>query len=391
MATPVLMPTFGMTEGEATIVRWFKTVGEQVAADEPLLEAETEKATLEVPSPSTGLLLRIDAAPGHVAAYKAVIAWIGQPGEALDIIDTPSRDVSPNEEAPPASQPLDDAWVKASPLARRIAREHRIDLAALIGTGPRGRVVEADVRQAMEAGASEAAIDTSASSSAAPLSAARRLTAERMTESFRTAPHFYLQKEVRAARLVALRFELLGEVERRTGVRLSFTDLLVRALAMALPHHPLLMASWTDQGVRTFDQVDIGVAVAAAQGLLVPVIRRADSLSLLAIAAQRHDLAQRARDGKLLPKELTGGAFTLTNLGMYGVDSFLPILNPPQSAILAAGAIAERPVGVAGRVVLEPTLHLSLAVDHRVADGARAALFLSALTALLESPSVLTL
>ena len=389
MAAPILMPTFGMTEGEATIVRWLKSVGDRVAADEPLLEAETDKASLEVPSPGAGVLLRIDAGSGQIAAYKTVIGWIGQPGETLDITTKTLSELPSVGEKPSAEvQAPDDGWVKASPLARRIAREHGIDLATLTGTGPHGRVVEADV--------SVLAARVSASSAVTgppviPLTTARRLTAARMTESFRTAPHFYLQKELRAARLVALRAELLPEFERRVGVRLSYTDLFVRALAMVLPHHLLLMAAWTEEGVRTFDHVDVGVAVATAQGLLVPVIRQTESLSLLSIAVQRHDLAQRAREGSLMPAELTGGAITLTNLGMYDVDSFLPILNPPQSAILAAGAIAERPVGVAGRVVLAPTLHLSLAVDHRAADGAQAAQFLSHFVALLESPSPLAL
>ncbi len=399
MATPVLMPTFGMTEGEATILRWLKAEGEAVAIDEPLLEAETEKATLEVPSPAAGVLLRIDAADNQIVPYKATIGWVGRPGEALDITDTSAPEAT-GDMSSPAAPPPPASWIKASPIARRIAREHGLDLAGITGTGPRGRVVEADVRRALTAPAPPAAAAPPAAPLPAeaveagtltPLSAARRLTAARTAESFRTAPHFYLQKEVRAARLAALRTELLPEFERLAGVRLSFTDLLLRALALALSRHPLLNASWTEQGVVVFAGVHLGVAVAAPQGLLVPVIRQAETLSLAALAGLRQTLAQQARAGSLPPADLTGGTFTLTNLGMYGVDSFLPVLNPPQSGILAAGAVAGRPVGVAGRVVLEPTLHLSLAVDHRVADGAQAAEFLADLVSLLEAPSRLLL
>jgi pyruvate dehydrogenase E2 component (dihydrolipoamide acetyltransferase) len=191
--------------------------------------------------------------------------------------------------------------------------------------------------------------------------------------------------------LVALRGELLEEVERQIGVRLSYTDFLLRSLALLLLRHPYLNASWEEQGIRTFAEVHLGVAAAAPQGLLVPVIRSAQNLSLLELARERDLLSRQAKAGKLGPDRLSGGTFTLSNLGMYGVDSFIPVLNPPQGALLAAGAIADRPVGVDGQLLLQPTLHLTLAIDHRVADGAQAAEFLRDLRALLEAPGRLLL
>lgn len=418
MATPILMPTFGMTAGEAIVIQWLKEPGQTVALDEPIFEAETDKATLEVPAPAAGVLLHIAVTAGQPAPFRAVVGWIGQPGEAFAEV----ANIEPNDpaaEAPPNSSPADqpgepqprktepgDSWVKASPLARRIAREHGLDLSAIAGTGPGGRVLEADVRRALETPKTAAAAmggqdrqstatgepaATSPAATARKVSPARRLAATRLTESFRSAPHFYLQQEVRAIRLVEMRNDLLSAVERLTGARISFTDLLVKALASVLPDHPLLNATWSDDGIATYAQVDLGVAVATPQGLVVPIIRQAETLSLLAIVRLRADITHRARTGALRPDHLLGGTFTLTNLGMYGIDSFMPILNPPQSAILAAGAIAERPIAHNGSLVLQPTLRLTLAVDHRVADGVQAAIFLSELASLLEAPSSLAL
>jgi pyruvate dehydrogenase E2 component (dihydrolipoamide acetyltransferase) len=424
MPVQVVMPTFGMTEGEATIVRWLKAVGDTVRADEPLLEAETDKALLEVPAPADGVLLHIEAAAGQMVAYKSILGWIGQlgeePGDGMQGAPEAEAQKDLGDRAALLSEAEEDeGWVRASPLARRKARDSGLDLRQVKGTGPLGRVMEADVLNALavrsavtEASHSmteaepdlsqpdiAARIQTAESESdtrsEAPgrqfevpaLTRARRITAERMTESFRTAPHFYLQVEVRAARLVALREELLPELEQLTGVRLSYTDLLLRTLALLLPNHPLLNASWHEGEVRTYPEVHLALAVATPQGLLVPVVHRAEQLALPNLMRERDFLTRKAGAGALTPADLTGGTCTLTNLGMYGIDGFIPILNPPQSAILAAGTIAERPVGAAGQVVLQPTLNLTLAVDHRVADGAQAAEFVRDLKALLEAPA----
>ena len=406
MPVPVLMPTFGQTEGEAVIIRWLKAIGEFVKADEPLLEVESEKAALEVPAPVEGVLLRIVAEAGQTVPYKGQIAWLGQPEDILPLSNNEGLAAAEINKAQPDSsttdQPLQDGWIKASPLARRIARQKGVDLSSLKGSGPGGRILEYDVEEAATAPRNSkpnlsaipmqtlnpvAAHDEPTSARAVPLTTANRIMADRMTESYRSAPHFYLQTEVRASRLVELREELLPEVEKATGVRLSFTDLFLCALAKLLPRHPLLNASWQDESVYALSAVNLGIATTTQRGLLVPVMHNAETLSLSQISRQRNYLADQARSGKLKVDELTGGTFTLTNLGMFGIDSFIPILNPPQSAILATGAIAERAVGVSGQLVLQPTLNLTLAVDHRVADGAQAAQFLRELRELLEAPA----
>jgi pyruvate dehydrogenase E2 component (dihydrolipoamide acetyltransferase) len=217
----------------------------------------------------------------------------------------------------------------------------------------------------------------------------RKVTAVRLSE-LRTIPHFYLSVELNVALLVALRQELSPSLEAQPGIRLTHTDLLLRALALNLPRHPLLNAAYYNETeIKVYDEINPGVAIATEQGLVVGVIRHADRMSLGEIAAARHSLAAKAQERRLTPQDITGGTFTLTNLGMYGVDDFSPIVNPGQSAILAVGAIRERPVGEDGKLVLRPTLHMTLAVDHRVADGTAGALFLKELGAVLEAPDAL--
>ena len=417
MAVAVLMPTFGMTEGEAVILRWLKAVGEPVAADEPLFEAETDKATLEVPAPCAGTLAKIEAEPGQTVPYRAVVAWIaaGDEGAASADAGGSGADALPAAGAVQGDSGAGEDWVPASPLARRVAFERGLDLRGVPGSGPGGRVVEADVQQALAERETASTLShgpqperldlpplppqvpesegvppgkpAAGLGTRLPLSAARLITAERMTASFSTAPHFYLQVEVRATGLVRLRLELLPEIERIASARLSYSDLLLRAMALLLPRHALMNATWAGDGVVTYSHVNLGIAVAAPGGLVVPVIRDAVSLSLPELARKRSALVGAARAGSLGPADMAGGTCTLSNLGSYGIDGFLPILNPPQSAILAAGAIADRPAALNGQIVLQPTMHLSLAVDHRVADGSQAAEFLRDLRELLEAPS----
>jgi pyruvate dehydrogenase E2 component (dihydrolipoamide acetyltransferase) len=399
MAVPIRVPTFGLTEGEATVVEWLKSVGDTVVADEVLFIAENEKATLEVPSPSDGSLLAVLAAPGESVPLKGVVGWIGRPGEAVPGTDSASQRAQADREGPAPGHPMPvtGEWVKATPIARRMARHHNIDLALVRGTGPGGRVKLGDVEAALaaaQAGRRASASDPGGStpSELQALTAIRRRTADRMTESFTTAPHFYLQIDVLATRLVELRAEVQAAVEERTGVRLSFTDLLLSALSRTLPRHPLLNAAWEDGQVRVFNEVHLCVAAAGPDGLVAPVIHRADSLSLEQVASERHTLVEKARVGRLNPQDLRGGTFTLTNLGMYGIDAFIPVLNPPQSAILAAGAIRQRPVcDGSGAVLSRPTLPLTLSADHRVVDGAQAAMFLRDLKELIEAPAQLLL
>ena len=398
MATAVLMPTFGMTEGEATILRWLKSPGQSVLADETLFEAEMEKATIEVPAPIDGVLLSILVDEGQAIKLTGIVGWLGLPGETLAQPSQPASQqvAQPASPAPiqTASQPAGlptlekppDSWIKASPIARNMARQHGIDLSRLKGTGPGRRIVERNVREALAAlSVTEPAV-SAIPSELQPLSPVRRVTARRMAESFHTAPHIYLQVEVHAGRLVDLRAQL-SPAGMGAAARLSYTALLARAIALTLPAHPLLNAAWEDGQVRVFRETHLGIAVASPQGLMVPVLHRVETLTLAGVNEQIAALASRAREGRLTQSELSGGTFTFTNLGMFGVDQFLPILNPPQSAILAAGAILERPVGEGGQVVLRPTLCLTLAADHRVMDGLEAAVFLRDLREILEAPA----
>jgi len=399
MITEVTMPKLGLTMDEGTILSWMKGEGDTVRAGETLLSVETDKVAIDVEAPANGTLLKIVVPVGSTVPLGEVIAFIGEPGEAIPEItkiapESTSMDNPPAQagaaEAAPAAQP---GPIKISPIARRLAEENKIDLSSVQGSGPQGRIVEADIlaipskkekAAKPQAGKAEVAYQLQA------LTPVRKVTALRLSESFRTIPHFYLSVELNVALLVALRQELSPFLEAQSGIRLTHTDLLLRALALNLPRHPSLNAAYYNESeIKVYDEINPGIAIATEQGLVVGVIRHADRMSLGEIAVARHSLAAKAQERRLTPQDITGGTFTLTNLGMYQVDDFSPIVNPGQSAILAVGAVRERPVGEEGKLVLRPTLHMTLAVDHRVADGAAGALFLKDLGAVLEAPDAL--
>ena len=399
MATQVIMPKLGLTMTEGRILDWLKHEGEPVRVGEPLLVVETDKVALDVEASASGALLKILHPAGDVVPLGTVIAFIGEPGEPLPQAPPSEPAAQENQAeatilppAPPAAPAQPAPPVRVSPLARKLAAEHGIDLSTLHGSGPAGRIVEEDVRAVITAAAA-AVTPPSAPDEAPyrdlPLSAVRRTSARRMAESARSAPHFYLTIEAVVAHLAGLLRSLQPDFAARLGVHLTYTDFFLRALALTLPHHPLLNAAAGDETVRCFTTVNLALAIAAPDGLVAPVIRSIEALSLEEIARRRMELAEKARSRRLTPDDLTRATFTLTNLGMYGVDEFAPILNPPQSAILAVGAVSERPVGEGGQVVLRPTVRLTLAVDHRVADGVDAALFLKELRALLSTPETL--
>ena len=296
----------------------------------------------------------------------------------------------------------EEAPVRASPLARRLAQELGVDLTQVIATGPGGRIVEDDVRRAAAPSLPHPPTPTPPHSPTPiePLSGVRRVVAERMAHSFATAPHFYLSAEVEATALARMREGLLTKVEAAAGARLTVTDILLKVCAQALAEFPDVNVAWAEDaaggGIVRHAEVNVGLAVSVGQdailphsGLVVPVLRGADKLTLGEIARRRSDLVGSARGGKLTLTDLEGGAFTLSNLGMYGVDEFHAILNPPQAAILAVGRIKDRPVAVAGAVVVRPTLHLSLSVDHRMLDGASGARFLERVAQLIQEPYLL--
>ncbi len=431
------MPKLGLTMEEGTIVRWLKAEGDNVEKGDIIFEVQTDKVVMEVESPGSGILGRILVGEDETVPIATIVAYLVAPGEEVAEL-VPTVDIStpavPKEVrevrresrrqvvATPAARRLardegvdltlvsgtgkegmvvkDDVRaalegpakapsevvstresVKASPAARRVARERGVDLREIIGSGPGGRIVEQDVLDFVPARESMPLAEEFF-----PLGAVRKLMAQRMSESFSSAPHYYLGVEARAAGLVELRERLLPMCEENHGVRLTFSDMLVRLLAATLRDHPLANAAWEEGQIRLYREINIGLATAVDEGLVVPVIKGADELTLTDIALTRRELTEKAIAGKLALDEVTGGTFTLTNLGMLGVDIFQAIINPPQSAILATGRIAERPVVEEGRVVARPTIYLTLSVDHRVLDGATAARFLQDLQVLIEDP-----
>lgn len=378
------MPALGMAQDTGKLVRWLKREGDQVAKGEPLMEVETDKAMVEVESPGTGTLSAITAAEGDDVAVGHPIAVILAPGESAPaLVDTPPRPRGEPSEASPPLPPLGSplrrsgsgrsaGWGEpssalpvaatsrpaASPKARRLAEERGVDISRLAGTGPDGAVLEVDVLQASVATAAHAE------------PALWRAMAENVTRSWRDAPHFFVMHEVDASNLVA---------ERARGpVEVTYTDLIVHAVAEALTRHPRMNGSASE--------INIGLAVAVPDGLLVPVLHGADQLSVDGLVARRKELLDRVRLGKLRAADLSGGTFTLSNLGMYGVDAFTAILTGGQAGILAVGRITDRVVAVQGAPAVRPTMMISLSCDHRRVDGARAAEFMQTVVALLEKP-----
>jgi pyruvate dehydrogenase E2 component (dihydrolipoamide acetyltransferase) len=383
MPTIVIMPALEMAQETGKIVRWLKAPGDAVQKGEPIVEVETDKVTVEVEAPATGVLGDVTAGEGDVIPVGQAIARVFAPGEATASPRPAAAVVAPPPARTVAQQPIvsratDGAparLVAASPKARRLATERGLDLKALRGSGPSGAVLVADLPAAAAPRVAGPGVGT-----------VWRVMAERMTASWTTAPHFYLVREVDASRLVAWREKVKTPAG---GAKITYTDLLVRLAAVALARHPAANAAWNDGAIVPAADISIGLAVAIDAGLVVPVIHRADTLSLAELAARRDDLVSRAQAGKLRPVDIQGGGFTISNLGMFGVDAFSAIVNPPQAAILAVGRIADRVVPVKGRPAVRPTMVLTLSCDHRALDGARGAQFLGALADLIEEPLAL--
>jgi pyruvate dehydrogenase E2 component (dihydrolipoamide acetyltransferase) len=361
MPTDVIMPALGMAQDTGKLLRWLRPAGASVRRGEPLMEIETDKVTVEVEAPADGVLTGLSAAEGDDVPVGQVVALILAAGE--DAV----------EQAPPA--PAAPRRAPASPKAKRLAAERGIDLAALTGSGPGGAIIAADVEGAAPAEPERAPLT---------IGSIWRTMAERTTASWQSVPHFSLQREVDASRLLSWR----DTARRRAGLEaITINDLLVRITASALREHPQVNASWHEGEIIPSEGVHIGVAVALDDGLVVPVIHDADRLTLPALAARRRALVDAARERRLRPGDVTGGTFTISNLGMLGVDSFHAIVNQPQAAILAVGRIRDSAVVVDGRLAARPVMALTLSFDHRVVDGARGARFLATITALVEEPS----
>ena len=394
MATDVIMPALGMAQETGKILRWLKTDGEAVSKGEPLMEIETDKVTVEVEAPADGTLALRAAEGDEVGVGKAVAVIVGA-GEpvpepaSVDADAAPSGDAQPvagiEPETVPTTQSRSARRQLASPKARRLAEEHGVELAEVAGSGPHGAVVAADVEALGGNGAiADAPPPSLGAGEELPLGAVWTRMAERMSESWRTVPHFFLLREVEATRLLAWRESLRS----RAGYEgVTHTDLLVKLCAAALREHPRVNASWRDGKVLASAGVHVGIAVALEDGLVVPVLQNADVLDLQKLAARRKALVEAARSGRLRPEDVSGGTFTISNLGMYGVDAFAAIVNPPQAAILAVGRITDRVIPVAGRPEVRPTLAVCLSFDHRVVDGARGAQFLDTLGGLMDEPA----
>lgn len=404
MAISVVMPALEMAQETGKLISWLKKEGDSITKGEPLLEIETDKAVMEIESPSNGILAGVKAQAGAEVPVGQTIAWIVAPGETPPAeeasatsgrknsaaIATSAASASPNSAhasdlssssrgaAPAASHPSNQQ-TRISPKARRLASERGVDLASVRGSGPGGEILASDILAAAE-------IKSPSPPAAEIASPIARLMAERTAQSWTTVPHFFLVREVDAGALNEARQKLMPDLERSSGVKLTVSDLLVALVARVLRKHPRVNASWASGGVHENADINIGLAMAVEDGIVAPVLDKADKTELAEIAAQRRELTERARAGKLRPADLTGGTFTISNLGMFGVDAFTAIIIQPQAAILAVGAITGRVVPVDGRPGIRPMMTLTLSSDHRLVDGARAAEFMRDLVEAFGNP-----
>lgn len=392
---------------DGVISKWLKSVGQSVAKGESLFEVESDKVTTEVESPAEGIVRRIQVPEGQKVDVGTVLAIIGTADEVIPGTNGGGATVAtvtggsavalataPTAVAPPSTK------VFVTPRARKVAEEIGVDVNQLKGTGPGGRILERDVLAAAPSATAPppapptpqlapAVLAPAAAGTVIPLTGMRRVIGDRMVRSQQTVAEVTLTAEVDVAEIVKLREQVSGEWQSQHGIKVSYNDVIIRAVARALREHPNLNSSLADDGIHLHADVNVGMGVAVDSGLIVPVIRNADQKSLLEIARASRDLAQRARQNQLGRDEVAGGTFTISNMGMLGVEAFTPIINWPECAILGVGQISERAVVRDGQIVVRPTMWLSLTFDHRIVDGAPAAQFLARIRQLLESPYLL--
>ncbi len=422
MASKVLMEALSPTMEEGRLVEWKKNEGDAVRPGDVLAEVETDKAVMELAARTEGVLLKQLVPAGTTVAVASLVGVIGEAGEDISALlssapaakaaPAPSPAVASGAPAAPAQPALTPAptvaqpprvpasppsvpergRIKASPLAKKVARERGLDLGGIAGSGPEGRIVLRDLDKAVPAAGVGAATVPAGPAAGAftdvPLSQIRKTIAKRLVQSIGPVPTFYLTTEVDMARTWEAR-EALNEAGKRgagDAVKISFNDIVVKATALALKQHPMCNAWWQDDRIRYWNDVHLGMAVAVEDGLITPVIRFADRKPLREISAEARDLATRARERKLKPEEYTGGTFSVSNLGMFDIDQFTAIINPPEAGILAVGSIAEKPVVRDGALVPGRVLRLTMSCDHRVIDGATGAAFLRTLKGMLENP-----
>jgi pyruvate dehydrogenase E2 component (dihydrolipoamide acetyltransferase) len=388
MAISVVMPALEMAQETGKLLSWRKKEGEKVAKGEPLFEIETDKAVVEIEAQGDGILAGVTADVGAVIPVGETIAWLVAPGEkppAKSATAAPTARASSSAERPAAvastaAEKTSTPAPQISPKARRLAKELGVDFTQVRGTGPDGTITAEDV----QAFASAPKPTTAAVPTAEPLSQVARLMAERTTQSWTSVPHFFLVREVDATDLV--------EIQKRFGQGIdksqapSITDVLIALLARVLAKHPRMNSSWTGVAIQANPDVNVSVAMAVKDGVVGAVIHKADAKKIADLSAERRELTERARAGRLRPADITGGTFTVSNLGMYKVDAFSAIITPPQAAVLAVGSVSDRVVPVDGKPGIRPVLTMTLSSDHRVVDGARAAEFLSDLANAIREP-----
>lgn len=421
MATEILMPALSPTMTEGKLARWVKKEGDVVTSGDVLAEIETDKATMEVEAIEEGILGRIliaegtegvpvntpiailveegEAVPAEGAVKPAAPSGTG--GQSSPVVAPQGAAQVSTAPAPAAAKAATGTRIVASPLARRIARQKGLDLATITGSGPNGRIVKRDVENARPAARAEAATSTASvsappaagSSRLVPHTTMRKVIARRLTDAKANVPHFYVSVDVELDALMALRAQLnaLADGEGEEGVKLSVNDMLIKASAVALKKVPTVNAYFTEEGMLLHEDADISIAVSLDDGLITPIIRKADSKSLRDISQEAKSLISRARSGKLKPEEFQGGTFSISNMGMYGVKDFAAIVNPPQAAILAIAAGRKQPVVSGNEIKIATVMTVTLSVDHRAVDGATAAQWLNAFRTAVQSPLSLVL
>jgi pyruvate dehydrogenase E2 component (dihydrolipoamide acetyltransferase) len=426
MKAEVIMPKVDMDQETGTLVEWLKQEGDSVKKGEPLFVILTSKAAIEIEAPETGILRGITAKKDDVIPVTEVIAYIVSADEkfempavtavsrnAAETASTPvalpvATSTKPAENLTEVSTSVDSSQVRATPLARAIARDKGLDLSIVPGRGPRGRIYKSDVLSALEKGlgATRSKPATISGTSAGvpamqiplpnarireriPMKGIRQVIAQRLSYSWSTIPHIYETVTVNMEEVVRLRERVNEVIQAQTGLKVSYTAILALAVTRLLPKHPSMNSSFTGEEVIIWDDVNLGIATSLEDYLIVPVIRNAQEKNLEGLVKEMNRLLESARNKRMEPADMSGSTFTITNLGMFGIESFTAIINPPETAILAVGKMTDAPVVINGQVVIRPMMSLTIAVDHRVNDGARAAKFLTELKATLENPYLL--
>ena len=409
MPVEIVMPKLGLTMSEGLIIEWKKKEGDQVKKGEILFVLQTEKVTFEVESPADGVLGKILVGVNETVAVSTVVAYILEPGEDVshlgEVGAPPLAGPIQTEEAgaPDAGRgPVsverakgrEGGRVKASPLAQKIARAHNMDIRSIRGTGPAGRIVREDVERAIEEQKGKARpvvepTEEAASQRLVAFTGMRRAIAKNMMASKLETAQTYMSNAVDASKIVELRKDLLPYIEERLGVRITITDVIMKIAGAAIREHPIMNSRWTDNGILFLQEVHMGMAMALPDGLIVPVIRDINKKSLGQIALDRVELMRKGKEKQFLPDDISGSTFTVSSMGMYGVEHFTANINVPESAILGIGAIIDKPVAIDKQIVVRPIMNVTLSYDHRIIDGAEAGKFMRTLKTLMENPIVM--